>query len=189
MKKYAKVEKMEGNNNNSGLVTEKQLKYIGFLRGKTGSEKFKETIKKIGLKEDVILKELTSEEASILIDELQKLVPQESTKKSSFKDRMEDYIDFETLLKEAHKKFKDRLNITTELVTAQDKTILFKATITIRGNGKKEQVFTAYGDATDENVNTMVKPHKIRVAETRAVVRSLRFALGVGMTAKEEVEG
>lgn len=103
---------------------------------------------------------------------------------------MEDYIDFETLLKEAHKKFKDRLNITTEFIeTGLEKTILFKAILTIKGNGKKEQVFTAYGDATDENVNTMVRPHKIRVAETRAIVRVLRFALGVGMTAKEEVEG
>jgi len=184
------MEEAYENGNNTGMVTEKQLKYIGFLRGKTGSEKFKEVIKRIGLKEDLVLKELTSEEASILIDELQKLIPQENTKKSSFKDRMEDYIDFETLLKEAHKKFKDRLNITTEFIeTGLEKTILFKATITIKGNGKKEQVFTAYGDATDENVNIMVRPHKIRVAETRAVVRACRFALGVGMTAKEEVEG
>lgn len=184
------MEEAYENGNSTGLVTEKQLKYIGFLRGKTGSEKFKEVIKRIGLKEDLVLKELTSEEASILIDELQKLVPQENTKKSSFKDRMEDYIDFETLLKEAHKKFKDRLNITTEFIeTGLEKTILFKAILTIKGNGKKEQVFTAYGDATDENVNTMVRPHKIRVAETRAIVRVLRFALGVGMTAKEEVEG
>lgn len=74
------MEEAYENGNSTGLVTEKQLKYIGFLRGKTGSEKFKEVIKRIGLKEDLVLKELTSEEASILIDELQKLVPQENTK-------------------------------------------------------------------------------------------------------------
>jgi len=184
---------MEWNDNNMGLVTEKQLNYIGFLRSKTGTEKFKETLKKAGLREDVELKELTTEEASILIDELQKLVPQENTKKS-FKDRMEDYITFEELLKEVHKKFK-KVSIETEVQTGEeedgdalkkllDKGFVVKATvITEKGT------YTAYGDATADNTTNMVQNALLRMAETRAVARACRFATGIGKIAKEEVEG
>jgi len=185
---------MGENNNNSGLATEKQLKYIGFLRGKTGSEKFKEIVKKIGLKEDVVLKELTSEEASILIDELQKLVPQENAKKSSFKDRMEDYITFEELLKEVHKKFK-KVSIETNVQTGEEgdgealKKLLDKGFV-VRAEVKTEKgTYTAYGDATADNTTNMVQNALLRMAETRAVARACRFATGIGKIAKEEVEG
>jgi len=184
---------MEGNNNNSGLVTEKQLKYIGFLRGKTGSEKFKETIKKIGLKEDLVLKELTSEEASILIDELQKLVPQESTKKP-FKDRMEDYITFEELLKELHKKFK-KVSIETNVQTGEEgdgkamKKLLDDGFVVRATVITEKGTYTAYGDATADNTTKMVRDALLRMAETRAVARACRFATGIGKVAKEEVEG
>ncbi|RLG17288.1 hypothetical protein DRN75_03840 [Nanoarchaeota archaeon] len=72
------VEKVKENGKNG--ASEKQLKYIGYLRSKISSEKFKGALKNAGLKENVKLSELTSEEASLLIDQLQELFPQEEKK-------------------------------------------------------------------------------------------------------------
>ncbi len=164
---------MEGNNNNSGLVTEKQLKYIGFLRGKTGTEKFKETIKKIGLKEDLVLKELTSEEASILIDELQKLVPQNGSNKPKNK-----FVRFSDLLKKATKKYPD-LSIKTEWLNRGEGEIaykhpVFKAIITT-----KDKTIEATGDIEISKDDTKFP---IRKAESVTISRALRFLFGEDVT-------
>ena len=172
-----------------GTISEKQLKYIGLLRSKVGSDKFKKVLNEVGLKEDVQLKELTIEEASLLIDRLQ-----ESTEGEKGK-RMDNYIDFEQLIKKAHQKFKGNFSIETEYIqkiaidesNKFEEPIVFRAKVIIHKNGK-QQVFTAHGDATKNNTTEYMSKHLIRVAETRAIVRALRFALGVGMTAKEEVE-
>lgn len=47
--------------------------------------------------------------------------------------------------------------------------------------------FEGTGDANPLNTNSMIAPHNIRMAETRAVARALRFATNVGMTAWEEL--
>jgi len=52
----------------------------------------------------------------------------------------------------------------------------------------KKGVFKKYGDANPENVNSRVRKHLIRVAETRAVARALRDAVDIGLVCAEELE-
>jgi len=106
-------------------------------------------------------------------------------------EKTEDMTCFEDLLQDAHKKFKDNFSIETELIRDaegnpiidhQNKYALFKAKVIIG-----ERVFTGYGDATEENTGELVKKHFIRMAETRSIVRALRFATNNAKVAKEEV--
>lgn len=52
----------------------------------------------------------------------------------------------------------------------------------------KKGVFKKHGDANPENVNSRVRKHLIRVAETRAVARALRDAVDIGLVCAEELE-
>ena len=123
-----------------------------------------------------------------------------------------DFVRYEGLLNEAHER--GLVSIETELVeltrgtsdkvtsvkdpdsaagAMKDKItkiptllVLFKATVTLtHEDGHK--VFTGYGDATYKNVNPMVLPHLIRMAETRAKARALRDACNIGMCSAEEM--
>ena len=47
--------------------------------------------------------------------------------------------------------------------------------------------FTDIGDASPASTNTMIQPHIIRMASTRAKARALRDLTNVGMTALEEL--
>jgi hypothetical protein len=49
--------------------------------------------------------------------------------------------------------------------------------------------FTGHGDSTPRNTGKKVAAAFIRMAETRAVCRALRFYLGIGMTARDELPG
>jgi len=49
--------------------------------------------------------------------------------------------------------------------------------------------FSGHGDSTPQNTGKMVKEAFIRIAETRSVCRALRFYLGIGMTARDELPG
>lgn len=168
----------------STTISDKQIRYLAYLRSRVGNEKYNEILKKLGLMENVEISKLTSEEAGRIIDELKNLV---EGPKQTLEDKMKDYIDFETLLKEAHKNL-GNFSIETELVNTVSDIIVFKATVRVKNNDT-ERIFTAHGDASPTNVNETMKKHILRVAESRAVVRALRFALGVGKTAKEEIEG
>jgi len=109
-------------------------------------------------------------------------------KTNTFKKEMDDYIGFEALLSEVHK-HKD-ISIQTEMLRDNEgKSLLtngyvFKATITI---GKS--IFTGHGDADNTNTTNTTKDAMIRFAETRAIARACRMAIGIGMTAKEELSG
>jgi hypothetical protein len=47
--------------------------------------------------------------------------------------------------------------------------------------------FTGIGDASPDNVNHRIRPHIIRMAETRAKARALRDAVNIGVVALEEL--
>lgn len=75
-------------------------------------------------------------------------------------------------------------SIETELVNDNLACPIFKAVAT----GEKG-VFTGHGDATKDNVNSMVSQHIVRMAETRAKARALRDYNNIGMVAVEELGG
>ena len=107
-----------------------------------------------------------------------------------FEDEM---VTFETLLSAAHNK-KQPFSITTEMlaVDLEKKYALFKARVVIYGAPKEEEegieiVFEGHGDATADNVKgEFIKPHFIRMAETRAIVRALRWYTNNATCAEEE---
>jgi hypothetical protein len=100
-----------------------------------------------------------------------------------------DYVTHAGLLAEAHK---DGLkSIITEIVRMKEDSdqVVIKATVTMYTleNEYPERIFTAYGDADNKNTNANILPHKIRMAETRAINRALRFATNIGMCSVEEL--
>ena len=77
-------------------------------------------------------------------------------------------------------------SIETNMITEVGKIpIIFKARVRM----KDDSYFTGYGDADDENVNKLISKHKIRMAETRAINRALRFATDIGMCSVDELGG
>ena len=108
-----------------------------------------------------------------------------------------DYVTHAGLLAEAHNQ--GLIKLTTELVNIEKtdfKTgpVIVKATALMHDcfpkdtNEIRDRQFTAYGDASVENVNSNIAKHLIRMAETRAVNRCLRFATNIGMCSIEELE-
>ncbi len=107
-------------------------------------------------------------------------------KKESWQD---DIIDFETLMNKAHEI--GIVSIETEClnVELEKKYALFKAIVKGKmSKGKEIGEFTGHGDATSENITgDFIKPHFIRMAETRAIVRALRwYTNNAGKAAEEE---
>jgi len=100
----------------------------------------------------------------------------------------DDYVTHKELLSAAHKKFKE-LSITTELVEAnwEKQHAVVKATVTT-GTDHMKGVFTGLGDCSPANTpNKNIQTAFIRMAETRAVNRALRFATNIGKTSVEEL--
>lgn len=93
-----------------------------------------------------------------------------------------EFIKFEGLLDIAHKK--GLTGIKTLLVSSENGIYIFKAETQFG-----EKVYTGYGDANKENVSSMVTKHLIRVAETRAIARALRFGCNIGMCSSDELGG
>jgi len=91
-----------------------------------------------------------------------------------------DFIKFEGLLDEFHKH--GGKEIKTAVLNLDP--LIIQATV----SGEKG-TFQGIGDANEQNVNKMILPHKIRMAETRSIARALRWYNNIGMTAAEEMGG
>lgn len=105
----------------------------------------------------------------------------------------DDMTSFEELLDDAHIKFKDNFSIQTEMIPGSldyaQKRVVFKATVSIGGlvNDEESQYFEGHGDS--EGIQSeMIKPHFIRMAETRAIARALRWATNNAKVAREETD-
>lgn len=100
-------------------------------------------------------------------------------KKYIIKLQNKDFVTHEGLLNEFHQN--KGKSISTEILR-NDAMVLFKAVV----SGEKGE-FTAHGDADEKNVNRMIKPHMLRMAETRAINRALRLYNNIGMCSAEEL--
>jgi hypothetical protein len=122
--------------------------------------------------------------------EIENGFPKNFTLKEKAAEKQGDFTDdmttFEDLLNDAHTKFDGNISIRTELIHNdwEKKQAIVKATVEIIGTG----VYQAYGDATQENCGQMVQKHWIRMAETRAIARALRWATNNAKAATEETE-
>lgn len=120
----------------------------------------------------------------------------------------DDIVNFETLLTAAHN-LKKPFSIKTEMLSIdlEKKYALFKATVKIYATAEEYQKycigevseeskhhkrmllqeFEAHGDATADNVeNTLIQKHFIRMAETRAICRALRWYTNNGCAEEEK---
>lgn len=106
--------------------------------------------------------------------------------KGTIKLQGKDYATYKLVLEVAHEKGIEAIHTEMVQMPTQDNNGLcvIKATV-IMPDGKS---FEAYGDASPKNVNKMIAPHLIRMAETRAKGRALRDAVNIGLTLKEELD-
>jgi len=88
------------------------------------------------------------------------------------------------VLKKAHEE--GLTVIRTELLQAPLEANNYMAIIHARVTTEKG-VFDGIGDATPKNVNSMIAPHIVRMAETRAKGRALRDALNIAEALAEEL--
>ena len=93
------------------------------------------------------------------------------------------FIKFSGLLDIAYKE--GLQSIENELISEdkEKKMFIFRSRVSL----KDGRVFEGYGDASPENVNKMIVPHVLRMAETRAIARALRWATNIGMCSFEEL--
>lgn len=103
----------------------------------------------------------------------------------------DDMTNFEDLLTDAHTRFKGTLEIRTEIlqdgngspmIDFEKKRAVFKATVTADGN-----LFEGHGETTEENISGDTAKSWLRIAETRSIVRALRWATNNATVAKEEI--
>lgn len=100
-----------------------------------------------------------------------------------------DFITFPGLLAEAHAQ--GLVGVETTLINEDMSNPVVKAVVTIKidpDDPKAFKVFTGYGDANKDNVAPKVVKALLRMAETRAIARALRFACNIDMTAIEELD-
>ena len=103
------------------------------------------------------------------------------------KDKFDDATNFESLLDDAHTKFKGNFSIQTEMLSVDYETqkAVFKASVYVQDKELNKSGYTAHGDA-EGITNALIKPHFIRMAETRAISRALRWATNNAKVAAEE---
>ncbi len=106
------------------------------------------------------------------------------TDKPTEKRWQDEMNTFEDLIDAGHKKGIKSLTSNIVHLDLTNKILIFKVTLTLKGGA----VFEAHGDASINNVGQQITPHYIRMAETRAVARVLRFATNNGKTCEIETE-
>jgi hypothetical protein len=94
-----------------------------------------------------------------------------------------EFVTMAGLLDVAHKKGLKSIKSEMVLADAERSNYIFKTEVILK-NGSS---FVSYGDANPNNVGTMIKPHIIRMSETRSIARCLRWATNIGMTSLEEL--
>jgi len=100
------------------------------------------------------------------------------------KKSFDDMVKLEDLLSDAHRSFKGKFSVRTEMLSIdlENKYALFKAVVEVDG-----RIYEGHGDSTKDNVTgDKIKVHFIRMAETRAVARALRWATNNATCAEEE---
>jgi hypothetical protein len=93
---------------------------------------------------------------------------------------------YKGLLAKAHTEGLSRIRTQLSQIPTDDngRTAISKAlVVTSKGT------FEAIGDASPENVPPHIRPHLIRMAETRAKARALRDAVNIGVVSLEELDG
>ncbi len=114
-------------------------------------------------------------------------------KKESDGNWADDMTNFEDLLTASHKR--GLISINTELISVdiEKKQAIFKAKVKgwIGDEKKAEEgmvgIFTGYGDA-EGITNELIIPHFIRMAETRAICRALRWYTNNAKVSIEECD-
>lgn len=95
-----------------------------------------------------------------------------------------EFVLYEGILDEAHQQGLKRITTTLIQIPHDDNgNVAVVAAEVETGKGS----FSGIGDASPQNVNRMIVPHLIRMAETRAKARALRDAVNIGVTAVEEL--
>jgi len=100
----------------------------------------------------------------------------------------DDMLNFDKLLGAAHKKGLTSIRTECLSVDLEKKYALFKAVV-IGDVGKEAFLgeFTGHGDATADNITgEHIKKHFIRMAETRAICRALRWYTNNATCSEEE---
>lgn len=102
----------------------------------------------------------------------------------------EEEVNLPFLLNKAHAKGIVSLESEPVHIDYEKKLAVFKTTVTFKDGSK----FSAHGDAfvgnegkDKGNLTAMITPHWIRMGESRAIARCLRFATNEGRVAKEEL--
>lgn len=95
-----------------------------------------------------------------------------------------EFVLYEGLLDEAHQQGLRRISTTLIQVPHEDNGTVAVVHAEVE---TEKGTFSGIGDASPGNVNRMIQPHLIRMAETRAKARALRDAVNIGVTAVEEL--
>ena len=102
------------------------------------------------------------------------------------------YATLKVLLNKAHELYSGRFSIKTQIVEMDMKqcSAVFMATIeVVNDEGHVITCHQGIGDANSENVNSLIKKSFLRMAETRAVVRALRWLTNIAEASVEELPG
>jgi hypothetical protein len=95
-----------------------------------------------------------------------------------------DFVLYEGLLDEAHQQGLKRISTTLIQIPHEDNGSIAVVQAEVQTD---KGTYSGIGDASPSNVNRMIVPHLIRMAETRAKARALRDAVNIGVTAVEEL--